>query len=77
MLTAALATISQAIFNMTLVFLPMCVAAMAGIGVAELAAAHSAGRQLSISRLGSWGIRLSLECLLGAAIALGMLVLAR
>src|SRR6185369_759607 len=35
MLAAALATISHGVYNMTLVFLPMCVACMAGIGVAE------------------------------------------
>jgi hypothetical protein len=77
MLTAAAATASRAVFNMTLVFLPMCVAAMAGIGMAEVVAAHSQGRKLEFSQIGGWGLRLMAESVLGALIAAAIIVLWR
>jgi hypothetical protein len=77
MLIAALATASRAVFNMTLVFLPMCVAAMAGIGMAEVVAAHSQGRKLGFTQIGGWGLRLMAESVLGALIAAAIIVLWR
>ena len=74
MLTAALATNSRGVYDMTLVFLPMCVACMAGIGMAEVVAAHAATRKLTFSRIGGWGLRLIAECLLGALLAAAIVV---
>lgn len=77
MLLAALATVSRAVFNMTVVFLPMCVAAMAGIGMAEVVTAHSLNQKLEFSKIGGWGLRLMAESVLGALIAAAIIVLWR
>ncbi len=77
MLIAALVTASRAVFNMTLVFLPMCVTAMAGIGMAEVVTAHSDGRKLEFSQIGGWGLRLMAEAVLGALIAATIIILWR
>ena len=74
MLAAALATTSQSVFTMTIVFLPMCVAAMAGVGMAEVFAAHARGEQLAFSKIGGWGLRFMAESLLGALIASAAIV---
>jgi hypothetical protein len=77
MFIAAAATASEGVFNMTLVFLPMCVTAMAGIGMAEVVIAHSDGRKLEFSQIGGWGLRLMAESVLGALIAAAIIVLRR
>jgi Sec-independent protein secretion pathway component TatC len=77
MLIAAVFTASRAVFTMTLVFLPMCVTAMAGIGMAEVVTAHSDGKKLEFSQIGGWGLRLMAESVLGALIAAAIIVLRR
>lgn len=71
---AAVATADSSAFRMIVLFLPMCVACMAGIGVAEVVTAHANGRQLAFSRIGVWGLRLMAECLLAALVAAVMVM---
>lgn len=70
MLTAAAATGSREVFPMTMVFLPMCVSCMAGIILAEGAAALSKGAPAPMSRVLIWGLRFGAESLLGAGVCI-------
>jgi Sec-independent protein secretion pathway component TatC len=73
MLAAAIATPTTDVFHMTVVFLPMCVGCMAGVGSAELAAAVAKQSTLPMSRVLIWGVRFGAESLLGAAAAILLL----
>lgn len=70
MLAAALATPATDVFSMTVVFLPMCVGCMAGVGAAELAVAVAKQTPLPMSRVLIWGFRFGAESLLGAGVCI-------
>jgi hypothetical protein len=69
MFLAAVATATRDVFQMTVVFLPMCVSCLAGILAAEAAAALAKGAPVPMSRVLIWGFRFCAESLLGAGIA--------
>jgi Sec-independent protein secretion pathway component TatC len=73
MLVAALGTATSDVFTLVVVFLPMCVACMAGIVTAEVANALSKEVRVPITKVMAWAVRLSAESILAAAIALVIL----
>jgi Sec-independent protein secretion pathway component TatC len=70
MLAAALGTATTDIFSLIVVFLPMCVACMAGIVSAEVANALSKEVRVPMSKVIAWAVRFSAESILAAGIAL-------
>jgi hypothetical protein len=73
MLAAAVGTATTDVFNLIVVFLPMCVAGMAGLVTAEFAEALSKQVRVPMQTVIAWAVRFSAESLLGAALALAIL----
>ena len=70
MMVAALGTATPDVFTLVVVFLPMCVACMAGIVTAEVANALSKEVRVPMPKVIAWAVRFSAESILGAAVAL-------
>ena len=73
MLVAAIGTATIDVFGMIVVFLPMCVASMAGIVSAEFADALSKQTRVPMSTVIAWAVRFTAESILGTAVALVIL----
>jgi hypothetical protein len=70
MLVAAVGTARSDVFTLVVVFLPMCVACMAGIVGADVANALSKEVRVPMTKVIAWAVRLSAESILAAAVAL-------